>query len=365
MKLVFLISSLRAGGAERVASLLLNDWADKIDQIVLITFDTAENDFFVIDSRIKRYSLKIYKTSFSFFIKVIQHGWRAIKTLGIIYKEKPDIILSFLLDVNLLAGLLKFFVKTPVILSERTYVPYYIKTRILKKILPFLYKKADVYIAQTQQGAQWAEGFLPKEKIIIIPNPVIVPPIMENKEERRPIILAVGRLERDKGFDLLIKAAHRCLETHKEWQLWIVGEGKERPALEELIHCYKMQDRIFLKGKHQDVSPFYKQASVFVLSSRVEGFPNALLEAMSCGVAVVSADCLTGPRDIIQHNYNGLLIPPEDSAALEKALSCLIKDKELRLKLGENAQQVRINYSLDKISQTWRDVFQKHIKLRH
>lgn len=376
MKIVFFISSLRAGGAERVATLLMNQWVDQTAQIVLVTFDTEKGDFFQVDPRIQRYCIGYFKTGLHFFKKIYQNGKRILRALQIIQKEKPDIVLSFMIDMNVLACCLKFFIKTPVILSERTYVPYYVKGGILKKILPFLYKKADIYVVQTQQGADWAKTFLPSQKIKVLPNPVMSSSITDSAvpvspltpssvsvgqqigQDNQPIILAVGRLVEEKGFDRLIQVCAGCLNTYKDWQLWIVGEGPERSNLEKQIHDLNMEDRIFLKGRCQNVTSFYVQASIFVLSSKVEGFPNVLLEAMAHGLAVISVDCLTGPRDIICDHYNGLLIDMTD-AAMEQALKQLIENKALRLQLGQNARQVQDKYALNKVAQQWIALFQQ------
>jgi glycosyltransferase involved in cell wall biosynthesis len=144
----------------------------------------------------------------------------------------------------------------------------------------------------------------------------------------------MGRLDRQKGFDLLLSAWGRIASDAPEWNLIILGDGPERPALEAQASSLP---RVALPGKVHQPAPLLNAAGIFVMSSRFEGFPNALLEAMAVGLPVISTDCPSGPGDIIQSGVNGLLVPVESVDGLEKAMKSLIADESLRRRLSSQA----------------------------
>ena len=131
---------------------------------------------------------------------------------------------------------------------------------------------------------------------------------------------------REKGFDRLIDAFAQVASPHDEWTLEIAGEGLERKDLQQRIDRQRLGDRVTLMGWVDEPETWLSQAAIFVLSSRYEGFPVSLLEAMSLGLAVISFDCDSGPREIIRHQVDGLLVRPGDVAGLAQAMQCLIDD---------------------------------------
>jgi glycosyltransferase involved in cell wall biosynthesis len=175
--------------------------------------------------------------------------------------------------------------------------------------------------------------------------------------KKRRILLAVGRLNHQKGFDLLIEAFSVLSKTFSEWDLVIIGEGEERTTLEEMVFNLALERRIKLIGRAGNLADWYSNADLFVMSSRYEGFPNTLLEAMSHGLASVSVDCISGPSDMIKHAENGLLVNQSEQAdELVNALSLIMSDEGLRKKIGENARQINELYQIDLIASQWCDV---------
>ena len=162
-----------------------------------------------------------------------------------------------------------------------------------------------------------------------------------------------------KSFDILIEAFSSLAPVHSEWDLWILGDGPLRPALEQQIHALGLQNRVFMPGRSGNISEWYERADLYVLSSRFEGLPMTLIEAMAYGVAVVSFDCNTGPRDIIRHEVDGLLVPPEDSAGLSAALARLMGDETTRQRFAGRALEARERFSMARITGLWEQLFEE------
>lgn len=150
------------------------------------------------------------------------------------------------------------------------------------------------------------------------------------------MIVGMGRLGREKGFDLLVRAS---AAVRHPFRVVLLGEGVEENSLRELVKNLGIGDRVEFAGFRKNPFPYLQKASVFVLPSRYEGFPNSLLEAMALGVACVATRCPTGPEEIIMDGENGLLVPVEDPTALANAIDRLLGDTELRDRLGRAARE--------------------------
>jgi len=172
-------------------------------------------------------------------------------------------------------------------------------------------------------------------------------------------ILAAGRLAPQKGFDLLIKAYAQVAPRHPDWHLRICGRGDMQPRLEELLDEYGVREHVTLAGPAERIGEEMAAASIFVLSSRFEGFPLVLLEAMSKGMAVVAYDCPTGPADIIDDHRNGLIVPPKDVDALAAGIVEMIEDEQLRRRCGPAAVETASRYTMDRIGPHWDDLLRE------
>jgi glycosyltransferase involved in cell wall biosynthesis len=187
---------------------------------------------------------------------------------------------------------------------------------------------------------------LPANKPAIAPIDVVEP--------GQRLILAVGRLGVEKGFDTLIEAFFELTGKYTNWDLVILGEGAERPALEKLRARLGLIKRVHIPGRVGNLADWYERSDGFVLSSKYEGFPNALLEAMAHGLPAVSFDCHAGPRDIIRHGVDGFLVPPEHGVTgLVNGLESLLADEALRDKMGLAARKVRRRFSVDRVTAQW------------
>jgi len=345
MKILFIISSLNSGGAERVVSLLANYFI-KNHQVTIATFSNNE-PFYTLDKNIIHKKLDLLKNSTTTFDKIKNIFYR-IKSLKMFFKqENPDIVISFMTHTNILSIIASKLNNQKIIISERIAYDFY-NSNILNLIRKCIYPFANTLITQTKADK---ENYKFLNNVEVIYNPIS---FIDCDIKKENIILAVGRLDKQKGFDTLIDVFNQ-IDTN--WQLIIAGDGKEKVNLEKLIY----KNNIKLIGNQKDIFKWYEKSSIFVLSSKKEGFPNVLLEAMSCGCAVVSFDCPYGPSEIIEHNKNGLLVENQNKEELKKAIELLIKNKSLRDKLSKEAIKVKEKYSIEKIAKEWENIINKVI----
>ncbi len=182
------------------------------------------------------------------------------------------------------------------------------------------------------------------------------------EKTRQQYLGAVGRLTRQKGFDLLIEAFARIATRHPEWKLVIWGEGDDRKSLEALRDALDLRDRVELPGVTQRPGLWVETADVFVLSSRYEGWGIVLLEAMAAGLPVVSFACEWGPSDMVKHGEDGILVPSNNVDALAEALSRMLGDGELRSRLAANAEASAKRYLPERILSQWDAVASSALK---
>lgn len=242
--------------------------------------------------------------------------------------------------------------RTPVVAQE--HIGFKTYSRPLRREIRRQYDKLDVLTPLTEQDLRAFESHLQTSTPRVVRVPNAVTPLPERPQTvREPVIVGAGRLQPRKGFDLLIRAFGPVAAKHPEWRLHIYGEGAERPALEALVASSGLTGRVLLPGAHASIGEPFASAAMFALSSRGEGFPMVLLEAMSKGAAVVAFDCDTGPAEILTHGQDGLLVPPEDVAGLSAALLQLVEDDGARERLGREAMRTSETYSLASVGGTW------------
>lgn len=357
MRITLISASMGAGGAERVMAFLANYWSTHGHSVTLISFDKPENDFFKVQASVNRVGLGLAGPSGSVF-KAVRNKWRLLACLRkAIINAKPDVVVSFINTTNVHTLLASIGLKTPLIISERadprrqTLATWWRFGRWL------LYRRAAALVVQTSTVAEWAKHFINDKRIWVIGNPIVRPPYQANLSQ--PIIVAMGRLTYQKGFDLLLKAFANCAARFPDWNLLIMGQGEERDKLGTLAHDLNIAERVKFTGVLEDTKSILVDASLFVMSSRWEGFPNALLEAMACGLPVISFDCLSGPAEIIRHEIDGLLVPPEDVNALTKAIECLMQDEALRTNLARNAREIIERFGSEQIMQQWDELYRQ------
>ena len=219
----------------------------------------------------------------------------------------------------------------------------------------FTLKKYDRIVVLTQEDLKrnWPHW----KTIVVIPNPVQFSPSHASLESNR--IMAAGRLVYQKNFSSLIRAFALVAKRFPQWSLDIFGDGDERENLSSLIKDLGLSGVVHLKGQCSKILEIMPDYSIFTLSSRFEGFPLVLIEALSCGLPVVSYACPYGPKDIVRDSIDGFLVSPGDDAVLAERICQLIEDDDLRRKMGAAAQKRATEFSLEKVIPMWTALFEE------
>ncbi len=343
MKIVCVIGSIGVGGgAERVMSHLCNYFAEN-HSVVYLALSKCTGKQYFLKEQVKLYNGINYKNKLS-----------AVFTLRrILLSEKPDVIISFLTQVNISVLLATRFTNIPVVVSDRGDLS--VKNKLRKYLRLYLYPKAAGIVFQTKDARNFFKGRI-HEKSIVIPNPVFVSENLLHSTilERKKEIVSVGRLDYQKNHEMTIHAFARLHSKYPQYVLSIYGYGALREKLQQLISSLGLEKSVILCGNRPDLHERIKDTQLFVMSSRWEGMPNALMEAMALGLPCISTDCPVGaPRELIQDGINGILIPKEDQKALEEKMDYLLSNIEDANRMGEKAKDIQNEYSVEKISKIW------------
>lgn len=350
--IVFVLSGLTAGGAERVISLLANHWVEQGRRVTVVAFDSPSSEpYFATDRRVTVHQLGI-KTGQNRKTLAALNVKKRIGALRAILREtSPDLIVSFLTKVNVVTLIAARGLSIPIIVSERNNPARQGFGRIWTTLRNLLYPQASrlVVMTKTALGSYPRFGNLKAE---VIPNPVVIPPTQKASRTGRRIV-ATGRLVEQKGFDLLLQAFAKIASEFPEWTLVIRGEGALRKTLEDQRHSLGLDGRVSMPGVTARPGEWVEEADVFVFSSRYEGWGNVLTEAMAGGVPVISFDCPFGPREQISNNENGLLVPSEDIDALANAMRRMLGDEQLRQRLGNAGRISSQRFSVEAVMKIW------------
>ena len=345
-KVLFVISGLGAGGAERVISQIAAHWHARGMAVEIASFDSpGDTEFHHFDAGIVRHRLGNGETG-----KLSKLGnLRNLRRL--LDKTRPDVVVSFLTKNNLLALIATTGLSIPVICCERNNPERQEKHPAWNRLLAIAYRRARLIICQTEAVKRcFSQGV--QDRLRVIPNPISAWPQARHPADPKRIV-AVGRLTEQKGFDVLLDAFAAIGQAADGWRLEIFGEGPQRSALEAQIARLGIADRVSLMGNSSTPGGWVENAEIFVLSSRYEGFPNVIGEAMAAGLPVVSTRCDFGPEEMIEHGQSGLLVAPEDPADLQEALRQCMDDGALRERLGKQAAQAIGAFSPAQIMRQW------------
>ncbi|MDX2053517.1 MAG: glycosyltransferase [Polyangiaceae bacterium] len=323
-KLSFFLPALSDGGAERVWVTFASGLAARGANVEL-----------VVSGPESKYVEELHASVALVRLPAARLSLLPLKLAAHYRSTRPDVILTTMVTANLVAGAAAQLgsPRSKLIMREAASprAPSFSWREALTPVARQLsYPMADAIIAPCQEVAKQLTEVLPLKsaaKIHVIPNPIAVDTIIQMSTEagpwpfpqHTPVIVACGRLDPTKGFDILLRALAMVLKK-RPVHLAILGEGSERAALIRLSEELGIAQNVSLLGFVKNPFHYFARAQVFVLSSRSEGFPNVLLQAMACGSQVVAADCPTGPREIILDPTHGLLVPPENVYALSEAV---------------------------------------------
>jgi GalNAc-alpha-(1->4)-GalNAc-alpha-(1->3)-diNAcBac-PP-undecaprenol alpha-1,4-N-acetyl-D-galactosaminyltransferase len=372
VRLTFVVSSLGCGGVERVTAHLAGGLAARGHHVTVITLADESRDFFRLPQNVSRVALGVGSgppTAWWRLGPAIARRLAAIRQA--IQAAAPEVVISRAnqINVQVLIGLRSL--GYPVIITEHGDRPprrdaagawawrQWLWYRLRRFSYPLAFAVVSVSHAIDRHFA-----WLPPQRRAVIYNPF--PPV-ERAAPRaaipdRPRLVSMGRLSHDKGFDILLRAFGRIAKRFPDWQLVVVGDGALRDELRGLSDELALGDQVVFAGAVSEPLATLQQAQLFVMPSRYEGFPNALGEALSCGLPVIAADCPSRPsrvwhpggvRELVRDGVDGLLVPPEDPAALAHAMASLMADTEKRQRLASRAREVAERFAFERILDEW------------
>lgn len=358
MKIVFTIPSLGKGGAERVVSNLANYLVGKKHSVAIVV-NNAKNVSYDIDKKVQIIELddKNKRNPISKNLRRIN------KIIQYSNKSKPDVIISFLPMPSFRVLYIKEKINCKIIVSDRNNpkIEYgkFPNNLLMKK----LYKKADGFVFQTEQQKSYFSKQI-QNKSVIIANPLKEEFLkVKSVDKKENTIITVGRLVNQKNHKLLIDAFNEIKNKYKDYKLKIVGEGPLKSELNDYIDKLNLKNQVELCGVVDNISELLVKSKLFVLSSDYEGMPNALMEAMACGMACISTNCpCGGPDFLIDNNQNGILVDVKDKDEMVKAIDNVLSNEKLMIKLGQNAQLISKNLNPMKINKEWEEYIERVVK---
>lgn len=353
-KICFLIGSLdSSGGTERVTTLIANELSKKGYNISIVSLVDGKDPFFTLESDIQTYSLYSKKVSFKKnFMSVIWKIRKFVKSNNINTFIVVDSI-SCVFTVPALFGLSN----KHICWEHFNYkVDLGISFRRVGRKLAARYCDSVVTLTERDKG-YWIQGTQHKSQITAIANPCPFPEQNYNKRDDKKTVLAVGRLTYQKGFDLLLESWIKVNKAMPDWKLKIIGEGEDRAKLTEFIRKHQLTESVELAGNTNNISEYYKEAEIFCLSSRFEGFPMVLLETLAFGLPAVSFDCDTGPAEVLR-DTGAILVPANDVNNLAISLIELMNNEEQRKMISDKSKEKARVYQPENIISQWVDLIE-------
>jgi glycosyltransferase involved in cell wall biosynthesis len=351
--IALIISDLGGGGAQRVLSTLANAWADKGKRVCVITLADESSDFFSLDAPVQRIASGGIHQSSGFF-EALSMNFRRIRNLRRSIKSSgAPIVVSFVGTTNILTIMASIGLGLRVIISERNDPSRQSLGRIWDFLRRKLYKYADRVTANSRGVLETLSVFTPRSKLYYAPNPLVTPDEIHKRGKSPLSILAVGRLHEQKAYDVLLPAFAQIAPHAPDWCLEILGDGPLRDQLHQQAGDLNITDRISWHGRVSQPFQFYSSSAIFVLASRYEGTPNAMLEAMASGLPVIVTDASPGPLEFVEDGVSGLVVPAENKQALADAMLRLINDADLRRSLSDMARLRVIELELPNALKTW------------
>ncbi len=366
MKLVYIANKINGtSGIQRMIAFQINYFIEnndyEIDLVLLEQNEIEDKNFFELNENVSLHYLKRATTN-------VKSIYAKIKALNITLKKiKPQIVVAC--ESDMFSLYLPRFIKGNFKLIYQRHdtkklnfegVNNTAKAKVLNKVKKRLLARAgrhyDKFVLLSEaHRVDW----LRVKNIEIINNPVIINTEKRIAKLENKQVLAIGRHDPIKGFDMLLKCWKKVAKKHPEWKLIIVGKATHNLDLLKLAEKLNITDSVTFKGHTKDVSSIYLDSSILLCSSRIEAFPLVVMEAMSFGIPVVSFDCDYGPREIISHAVDGILVPQNNIDILADSTCHLIKDEHIRKEMGKMASKNIERFSVEKIMNQWKALFEE------
>ena len=360
MKLLYITPKINdEGGVQKVLSVRTNYFIEKFGyEISILTQNGGNVDtFFSFNSKIELYDMNLKGNKFNILFQYKKQVLNSIK------KVNPDIIV--VCDFGLKGFLIPLLLKSSVpivfeahgsLYNESQYYSSNFFTNFSHSLKysyrKFCAKKFDYFVALSKESqAEWN-----LKNIAVIPNPIAIENLKHSTVSNKKVVM-VARHSYEKGIDRILEIWKKVIEKQSDWQLEIFGKNNDDLAVKKQIAKLNLEKNILLSEPVKDLNVIYSNASIYVMTSRSEGFPMVLLEAMSFGLPVVAFDCPIGPRAIVTNNENGFLIKDGAIEEFTSKLLQLMNDEDLRQKMSENAKSIKEKYAIDSIMEKWNLLF--------
>lgn len=379
MRIVYCIPALYySSGMERVLTVKSNYLAAvyNYEISIITTDDRGRQPFFPLDPAIKLYQLDIdfeemhqypfYKRIWIYKMKML-HFKKRLNAL--LCQIKPDITVSLLRrDINFINDMKDGSLKVGEMHFNKKYyrvLPFKALPPLFKHVVEYFWmnellrnlRRLSKFVVLTYEDA---ENWRNLNNVAVIPNPLSFKPSSLSDCSSKQVI-AVGRYVSQKGFDLLIPVWKEVIKKHPDWKLKIYGDGWMRNDMQRMIDQFGIADSCRLEHSVENIADKYQESSIFVLSSRFEGFGVVVVEAMSCGLPVVSFACPCGPKDIITNGKDGFLITPDDLEDMVNKICYLIEHEDMRKQMGQQAIKRSQDYDISIIGKHWKLFFESLI----
>ena len=363
MKVTFVIYSLTRGGAERATVNLANYFCKQGWTVTIATIRDDIPPAYTLVDGVQLFPMGLHTSSNSLVLGIYNNLKRIRVIRSSILKNETDVLVGMSSSANILVALACLATTTSAVGSERSHPDNKPISRSWSMIRQHGYRLLNLLICLTDETNAWLKKNTNATTIVTIPNGVDLPLVASEPvipfsfhAENKKYLISVGRLIQSKCMDHTIRAFANLSQHHTEWELLILGDGPELENLLILTNDLNISDKVHLVGGVGNLDDWYPKADLFVSSSIHEGFPNSMLEAMAYGLTAVSYDCPTGPRDLIDHEVNGLLVPMNDEKVLEAMLGELMEDNVKRKNFSDRASLCREKFSMHSVGQRWMQV---------
>lgn len=353
----FFIRALdKPGGAERVTVILSNYLANLGFNVYILTL-TNENSFFILDPKIKLACLKATSDKKLLFLYPLY----ILRLNKYVNRNNIHVFINVCVIMSFVSWFLKFRKHMKIYSWEHFNLdvnPRPLISSLSRKLA--LYSSLRIIVLSPNDEARYNQKYKKPLKVLYIPNPITIHSDKKSDYEQKNIV-TVGRLTSQKGYDMLLQAWSMFkLDTNSEWTLTIVGDGPDRDALNRQAQSLKIIDSIIFIRSTDKIAELYKKASIYVLSSRFEGMPLVLLEAMYMKLPLIAFNCPHGPKELIETGINGILVDNANTRLLADAMIRLVSNKDQRRIMGENSLLRSQQFMINKIALKWIALFNEN-----
>lgn len=346
MKILFILSDMNGGGSQRVVSLLANQMSKKNDDISICTINQTQENFSIY-YKINRIKFDLKSPSF-FFHKVLNNFRKIILIRKLIKENSNSVIISFIHKTNFLVLLSSIFLKRKIIVCERNDMKKQ-ELNFFHNFLRFsLYRFANGVFVNLKSNIQ-EMSYVNKKNIFYLPNPVQIQKKLNYK--RTKTILSIGRLHPQKNYTQLIKCFKKFSKIYPEWKYLIIGKGELNNKLLKLITDLKLEGKVFLNG-FTNPKKYLQSSSFLLFGSFYEGMPNAILEAMSFQLPVLSSN-FNGVENLIKHNKTGFVYDITSEEDLLKKMITLASKNHSSIAL-EAYKKIQ-DFDIDNVTEKWNE----------